>query len=169
MQVQDLRRWHWAIVAVFVGTALGYVYSQMEFGERLPTIGQADFERGIVTPPRQEGRVEHVQVLPPVAGKYKVVAEQWRREEADPRLLNSRGVAYTADTPYKSSPWSRESKTYANVLEYLSTVKRQDAGVTYEYAWYRETWAIFTLWIATSLLLIGGVWPGVVSLMSRGG
>ena len=47
MHVQDLKRWHWVAISIVVGLALSYVWSSVEWDENLPTVGQADFERGL--------------------------------------------------------------------------------------------------------------------------
>ena len=44
-----------------------------------------------------------------------------------------------------------------------------NAGIEFRYAWYRESWAIYLLWTGAALLLIGGVWPSVISLMVGAG
>ena len=51
MHVQDLKRWHWVAISIVVGLALSYVWSSVEWDENLPTVGQADFERGLVVFP----------------------------------------------------------------------------------------------------------------------
>src|SRR5688572_11908888 len=78
MHVQDLKRWHWAVIALVVGLALSYVWSSVEWDENLPTIGQRDFETGLTTPFPREKHLANVTVMPPQEGKYKVVAEQVR-------------------------------------------------------------------------------------------
>ena len=48
MHVQDLKRWHWIAISVVVGLLLSFVWSSVEWDENLPTIGQRDFEAGLV-------------------------------------------------------------------------------------------------------------------------
>jgi hypothetical protein len=168
MQVQDLKRWHWAVAALVVGLALSYVWSSVEWGDTLPTIGQQDFERGLVLKYPQPSHISGVIVLPPEEGKYKVVCEQLRRTK-DPKVMEFRPVAFMADAPYKAGEWRGASETYPNVREFLAKTKQANPTVKYRYAWYRETWAVFMLWTGASMLLIGGVWPSVVSLMTGGG
>src|SRR3954470_13824955 len=168
MHVQDLKRWHWAVIAVVVGLALSYVWSSVEWDENLPTIGQRDFENGLVTKYPQAGHLDNVTVMPPMEGKYKVVAEQVRNTKT-PGVIDLRPVAFMADTPYKAGQWRGEPEEHKNVLDYLKGVKQNNADVKYKYAWYRETWAIYLLWTGAAVLLIGGVWPSIVSLMVGAG
>jgi len=168
MHVQDLKRWHWVVISIIVGLALSYVWSSVEWDENLPTIGQRDFESGLVTKFPQAGHLDNVTVMPPQEGKYKVVAEQVRNTKT-PGVIDLRPVAYMADSPYISGKWRGDSDSHPNVLDYLKSAKQTNPEVSYKYAWYRETWAIFLLWTGASVLLIGGVWPSVVSLMVGAG
>jgi hypothetical protein len=168
MHVQDLKRWHWAVIAVVVGLALSYVWSSVEWDENLPTIGQRDFEMGLVTKFPAEKHLDNVVVMPPEEGKYKIVAEQVRNTKTA-GVIDLRPVAYMADTPYKAGQWQNQADEFPNVREYLKKLKENNPDVSYKYAWYRETWAIYTLWLGASILLIGGVWPSVVSLMVGAG
>ena len=170
MHVQDLKRWHWAVIALVVGLALSYVWSSVEWDENLPTIGQRDFEMGLTTPYPREKHLANVTVMPPQEGKYKVVAEQVRNTK-EPGVIDLRPVAYMADTPYRAGAWRNDNEEHANVREFLKTMQQNnpDAGIEYRYAWYRESWAIYVLWTGASLLLIGGVWPSVISLMVGAG
>ena len=168
MHVQDLKRWHWAVIAVVVGLALSYVWSSVEWDENLPTIGQRDFEIGLVTKYPAEKHLGNVVIMPPEEGKYKIVAEQVRNTKTV-GVIEFRPVAYMADTPYKSGMWQNQADEYPNVREYLKKLKESNPDVKFKYAWYRETWAIYLLWMGASILLIGGVWPSVVSLMVGAG
>ena len=95
MHVQDLKRWHWVVIALVVGVALSYVWSSVEWDENLPTIGQRDFEAGLTIKFPQAGHLENVTVMPPEEGKYKVVAEQVRNTKTA-GVVDLRPVAYMA-------------------------------------------------------------------------
>ena len=170
MHVEDLKRWHWILIALGVGLALSWTWSNVEWDENLPTVGQRDFEAGLRAPYPNAGHLVNVTVMPPMEGKYKVVAGQMRNSKT-PRLMDVRPVAYMADTPYKAGQWRGEGDEFKNVREYLATLKRDnpDLDISYRYAWWRETWAIYVLWTGACLLLIGGVWPSVISLMVGAG
>jgi hypothetical protein len=169
MQVQDFKRWHWLVIALGVGLALSYVWSSVEWDENLPTIGQREFEAGLTIAYPTQGHLENVTVMPlGVDGAFKVVAEQVRNTKT-PGVIDLRPVAFRADVPYKAGMWRGEGEEHPNVLEFLKKTKEVTPEVKFRYAWYRETWAIFMLWTGASVLLIGGVWPSVVSLMVGAG
>src|SRR5207249_10712992 len=82
MHVQDLKRWHWALIAIGVGLELSYVWSNVEWDENLPTIGQRDFEAGLLAQYGQPLHLQEVAIMPPTeGGTYKVVAEQLRNTQ----------------------------------------------------------------------------------------
>ena len=170
MHVQDLKRWHWVAISIVVGLALSYVWSSVEWDENLPTIGQRDFESGLVAPFGRERHLMNVTVMPPQEGKYKIIAEQLRATETA-GLMDARPVAYMADTPYKAGAWRNDNEEHPNVRAFLKAMQQNNpnAGIEFRYAWYRETWAIYLLWTGAAVLLIGGVWPSVVSLMVGAG
>lgn len=169
MHVQDLKRWHWAVIAIVVGLSLSYVWSNVEWDENLPTIGQRDFEAGLLIKMPQAGHLENVTVMPPTDhGMYKIVAEQVRNTKT-PGVVDLRPVAFVAETPYKAGMWRGDNESYTNVMEYLGKMKQENAEVSYKFAWYRKPAAIYALWTGASLLLIAGVWPSVVSLMVGAG
>jgi len=167
--IQDLKRWHWVLIAIGVGLALSYVWSSVEWDENLPTIGQRDFEAGLVVKFPQQGHLDNVTVMPPVqGGMYKIVAEQVRNTKT-PGVVDLRPVAFVAESPYKAGQWRGEGESFPNVIEYLKSVKQNEPDVSWKYAWYKQTWAIYALWTGASILLIGGVWPSIVSLMVGAG
>ena len=169
MQVQDLKRWHWLIVALVVGLALSYVWSAFEWEENHPTMSQRDFEAGLTVPYGTQGHLQRVTVMPlGVDGAYKVIAEQMRNTDTRGEMIFT-PRAFRADVPYKAGLWRGEGEEYPNVLEFLKKAKEISPEVKYRYAWYRETWAVFMLCTGASVLLIGGVWPSVVSLMVGAG
>jgi hypothetical protein len=150
---------------VIVGLALSYVWANLEFGDSIPSIGQPDFESGVAAKYPQPGHISKAIVLPPQEGKMKVVCEQLRRTK-DPKVMKFVPVAFMADAPFKSD---RTGQTYATVKEYLASTKLQNAELSFSYAWYRERWAVYVLWTGAAVMLIGVVWPSVVSLMTGGG
>jgi hypothetical protein len=168
MHVQDLKRWHWVLISLFVGLLLSWVWSSVEWDENLPTIGQHDFETGLTGSRQRIGALINIVVMPPMDGKYKVVAEHIRPTQTAGKG-DAMPVAFIADTPYKAGVWRGESEEYPTVMAYLQHAMKDNPELSAKYAWYREKWAIFALWTGASVLLIGGVWPSVVSLMVGAG
>ena len=165
MQLQDLKRWQWMIFAVIVGLALSYVWSNWDCGEQFPTITQPDFERGIVGHYPQLGYVTDVTVLPRTRADVQGVVCAMLSRTNDPKLMKYQPVVLHAPFPYTTL----QGKSFGTVRDYLASVEQQNASVHFHYAWYRERWAVYTLWMAASVLLVGGIFPSVISLMTGGG
>ena len=167
MHIEDMKRWHWALIAVGIGLALSYAWSNVQWADQLPTMAQTDFERGVAAKFPQPGHITNVIVLPSAEKDFQaVVCEQLRRTK-DPKVMEFRPALFRAPAPFKSE---RGGQTYASISAYLGEVKsKANPELSYKYAWYRETWAVYLLWTSASMLLIGGVWPSAVSLMTGGG
>jgi len=168
MHVQDIKRWHWVAISIVVGLLLSWVWSSVEWDESLPTIGQHDFETGLTGSRNRIGALIDITVMPPMDGKFKVVARHIRPTTTAGKG-DARPVVFIADTPYKAGVWRGESEEYPDVREYLKKAKTDNPELSFTYARYREKWAIYALWTGASVLLIGGVWPSVVSLMVGAG
>lgn len=169
MKIPDLSRWHWVGIALAVGLALSCAWSGKQASETLPTISQREFESGLLVPYPQHGHLAHLTILPAVMDKYTVVAEQFR--SVRPGVIHRYRVAFVAEAPYWVGDWQGSAEQYRDVRHYLAAIRRDHPNVPlhYRYAWWRETWAVFLLWTATSLVLIGVVWPSLISLASGGG
>jgi hypothetical protein len=174
MQVQDLKRWHWALIALVVGVALSYAWTNVE-----PTIprslGQATFEDLLVRPPHEgHAWLENLTVYPPEEGVYVVTGEQLTVTSGS-KEGTYKPFAYMAKIPYVpgagrtvagAKPSAPADQT---ILTYLKTTAEQHAHVDYRYAWERKPAAVYAIWTVGSLVVIGGVWPSLVSLLTGGG
>jgi hypothetical protein len=167
MHIEDFKRWHWAVIAIVIGLALSWVWSNVEWGDQLPTMGQPDFERGVVAKYPQPGHIANIVVLPSAEKNVQaVVCEQLRRTK-DPRVMEFRPALFRSPVPFKTE---RDGQSYPTIAAYLNDVKtRNNPDLRFKYAWYRETWAVYLLWTVASVLLIGVVWPSAISLMTGGG
>jgi hypothetical protein len=164
MQIQDVKRWQWAGIALIIGLAFSFAWSNYSWEQQYPTLGPVEFERGLTIPTGRIGHIADIEVLPPIEDKYVVFCTQVRRLPSGGSI--ARPVAVVTNIPYKSLP---SGKSYPNVLAFLQAEQASHPLIHYSFAWYRQTWAIYILCIAGSLLLIGGIWPSVVSLLTGGG
>jgi hypothetical protein len=169
MHIEDIKRWHWIAISIVVGLALSWVWSNFDFQENLPSLGQRDFEAGLMTEYPADRSLMGITVNPPTSeGRYTVIAYQLR-DKGVPGEMSKLKMAFVTDAPYKAGLWRGAEEEYPNVLEYLKQVKSSNPKVAFRFAWWRQPWAIYTLWTGASVLLIGGVWPSVVSLMVGAG
>ncbi len=167
MYVEDMKRWHWMLIAVAVGLGLSYVWSKVELGDSRPTMSQFDFERGVIMQPDNPGYIANIIVLPTTEKNVQAVRCAQLRRTKDPRSLEHCPALFLAPIPFKSA---RDGRSYPTMGAYLDQVKPTGSSrVRFKYAWYRQTWVVYGLWTGASVVLIGLVWPSVVSLMTGGG
>ena len=170
MHIEDIKRWHWAVVGVIVGLAMGYVWTSMSGQGNLPTLGADDFERGLMSAENSDGSLKTITIMPLSSDrKHLVIADVVvDRGVAGKRDLQRRALA--TDVPYRAGAWRGADEQYPNVIEFLKEIKKNNPQTPdFKYAWFRETWAVYSLWTSACVLLIGGVWPSVISLMVGAG
>jgi hypothetical protein len=55
------------------------------------------------------------------------------------------------------------------ILAFLERIQADHPNVKYRYAWEREPWAVYTIWTGGSVLVMGLVWPSLISLAAGRG
>jgi hypothetical protein len=55
------------------------------------------------------------------------------------------------------------------ILAFLERIKADYPNVEYHYAWQREPWAVYTIWTGGSVLVMGLIWPSLISLAAGRG
>src|SRR5688572_30168974 len=160
MHIEDMKRWHWALISIVIGLGLSYVWSKVDLSEPLPTMGQADFERGVVPKYGEPGHVGDITLLPVSEQNVQPVMCAQLRRGREPGVMKFHPALFRATIPFKSL---RDEKTYPTLDAYLKSVRAElNPQLSFRYAWYRQTWATYALWTAASVILIGLVWPTVV-------
>jgi len=193
MPIEDLKRWHWALIGCVVGLVLGFgqVYGGNEPATDLPSMGQQEFEEGLRATPRDGLPVlDNVTVYPGSAGEPDLVTMDLRADwglyarirdaQSGTARANTRQVKYVQHRFYARKPFKPlipvpgaaavPGATYT-VRDYLKDLSKTEAGAAakYRYAWWREPAKRVALWTAGSTLLIGGVWPTVLNLLTGAG
>ena len=192
MPIEDLKRWHWALIGCVVGLVLGFgqVYGGNEPATDLPSIGQQEFEEGLRATPRDGLPVlDNITVYPGSDGEPDLVTTDLRTDwglyarirdaESGTARADARQVKYVqhrfyARKPFKPLipvPGTSASGTTYTVRAYLNDLSKTENGAAakYRYAWWREPAKLVALWTTGSTLLIGGVWPTVLNLLTGAG
>lgn len=181
MNLASLKRWHWVVVALVVGLAHGYLRQGGSSEGRLDRFevlltDAGQFERALVSEVQGRRLFEHVRVYPyrlgPGREVHLVTGRYW---DGQPRNNDGQLQAhwvqacFVAPVPYSTHAVGDAvtSKGYPSVLNYLRDLERT-AGVKYQYAWW--WWMEQPLFISTvtSLVLIGGLWPTIICLLTFG-
>jgi len=167
MHIEDFKRWHWMLIAIVVGLVLAYVLAGVPWGDDLPTLGQIDFERGIVAKFPQPGYITNVVVLPSAQKDVATVVFEQLCRTNDSKKMEFRPATFRTPLPFKSQ---RDGQTYQSIQDFLSNAKaKANPDLAFKYAWYRQRSSVYVLWTFAAVLLIGVVWPSVVSLLTGGG
>lgn len=185
MGLEDLRRWHWAGIGVLVGLAFGSIrtfYGPDSDGNVVYRLNsQRDFELGLTRPPNTVNKISDIVVHPKDdKGRVWITFSRIRmtNERMDPNDPNSprKGLAdhvgFDVAEPYKPvAIQPSATKTDLTVRDYLADVQKQfpDAHIKHRYAWEEVPRNTMLLCAAGGLVLIGGVWPSIVGLLTGGG
>jgi hypothetical protein len=170
MRIEDLKRWHWVVIGIVAGLALGYLYASVE--PQVPrSIGQQTFERDL-TRKLDSGHaiLSNLVVYPPKDGVAVVTGMQLERVRGGGDQWAPKPFSFWVRMPYKpqeNAPGDASATT--TVQEYLAHVASQHDHVTFRYAWWRETTAIYTICVLGAVAVIGGIWPIVINLLVGAG
>ncbi len=183
MRIQDFKRWHWIVISLLVGAALGYSRLQMDPGEsvtRSPSMGTERFEHDVRNRP-DSGRpfLENIVIYP---------VEEIIRNGKPAESINvvefdlvvpaedGTGVAtrYNVKFPFPYKPVGRrgaaiEMGEESGIADYLDRLKENLDHVTYRNAWWVTPRNVYAMCIGGSFVVIGLVWPTLIHLLTGAG
>jgi len=179
--ISNLKRWHWMVIALVIGFIHGeirtaarsgthdrlddyetLITNPLEFESSLvDTIqGRPRFADLVVYPYRSPaGRVAHL-----VTGRYYNGRAEWHDGQQVARWATA---CYVAPAPYRPATPLAGGAELPSVIDYLKSL-HETAGLQYQYATFH--WIADPLFISlcASVLLIGGVWPTLINLLTFG-
>jgi len=196
MRITALRWWHWAVISILVGLAVGYARRQGDddlyrrFGE--PINNQAVFEDALAVRTEQ-GRpafdrvTVHTQTLPDGKGTPRPVQvvsgfyfSGHYDVEGGSNVAHWRPAFFVAPAPFRprmNLARPGDGKTLPAPVKAYRGLKdptvvdflnlvQQTKGHSYRHAWWRE---IGVRWyVLASFVLIGLIWPTLVNLLAFG-
>jgi hypothetical protein len=187
----SLKRWHWMVIALFVGLAVGNIARptsldlRTEYGTALNS--QKDFEIALVK--EAEGRrrfkdivVHHQSAQNPAGGEQRVWIVSGLYCTGMPNPTDGKlywtPAFFVAGEPYRPAtdlPQLAGSSSaavadfqklqYPTILDFLHLLADTRA-VEYRHAWWRSY--SLAVWFIASVLLIGIVWPTAIDLIVFG-
>ncbi len=162
MDLTDLKRWQWAVLGVLGGLAVGYARTQMDPSPNARTLSRERFENELFANPIEGKipRIDDIVVYPPVEGVY-TLNFTWYVPSED-------GKGWTPQ------PWSLTVKgnyagTNENIVDWLARQKKDFPQIHYSYRWYDIAPTAYYIWSGVGLVLVGGVWPSLIGLMTGAG
>jgi hypothetical protein len=180
MQIEDFKRWHWVLISLAIGALLAYARTMLSPDE-VGTgrgISPNEFAQNVARPKTGNGYdwVKQITIYP-TQTIVDPSSEQTRQVNfVVCNLLTPlpngkyqyKPVHFTAEIPFKVGNTKPMSDTYS-VRDYLAEVKDRFPDVQYRYAWWTQPRAQFGIWMGGAVLLIGGLWPSLVSLLIGAG
>jgi len=190
MHFAALLRWHWVVIGVIVGLAIGMVRSAANDGEihgvdvngyGLILPDQQLFENALIQDYNGTRLFSDPVVYPhwttDASGKSSIVyIVSGRYWDGHPQEKNGKMVAewlprcFVSQTPYKPKIGLTDASgkivsEFPTVNEFLTALHGR-YGVSYRYAW----WAAHPVWTSLifCVILIGGIWPTVINLLTWG-
>ncbi len=185
MRVEDLKRWHWVLIAILVGAAMSYIRlgtvdamgegrssSLWQFEQKLrqpPVKGHAWLRNIVVYPPLQSG----ISQMGRDGKPHFPIKRRVTFDLLEP-LRDGSGMAYRSYQLYVDDPYTRPingmrlGEPKGTVLDRLAEAKAAN-GVQYRYAWWMVPKWSYVLWIGGCVVAIGGVWPTLLNLLIGAG
>lgn len=164
MSVQSLKRWHWVVVGAIVGLAVAIAKlasgpDGLIGGEGF--ISQAEFERGLRSPPMGDRPVlKDVTVHPSSLIDLLSMQQLKLTPKRDGWVYQN--VKFAAPRPYKPLQGGTES---TSVQDFLAERAKSNPATTWRYAWWDEPKGAIPLWTVSGMIVIGGIWPSLILLM----
>jgi hypothetical protein len=179
MAIADLKQWHWIGIGFVVGAALTVVRVSFPADERagaVRTIGAGRFVQKVRASARDGvPALRGVTVHPPRrmasesgARRANYVTGEILETGADGRS-NYVPFAFYAEIPFRVPGAGAAQSTTYSVLHHLAEASGSGHAIDYRYAWWETPRMITALWGGGSVLLIGGVWPMMLSLLIGAG
>lgn len=174
MHIQDLKRWHWVLIAIPIGLALSYAWTSME--PSVPRhIGQETFEYDLAAAP-VEGHpwLDNLVVHPAREGVTVVTGEQLVLRPNE-KLADYKPFAFNALSPYQPlAPLRRGAAPppvdpNETVLTYLKKNAASHPQLRYRYAWEQQPAVVYAIWTGGAIALIGVVWPMLLGMLVGAG
>ncbi len=166
MNLQTLRRWHWMMIGLVAGLAVGAGRILSAADER---IGGAGFVNQSV--------FENDLRVPPLAGKPYVKGIVLHRAQTfanldivsfwgmDPATGEYRQFRLVAPRPYRPLAARIVPAANYNVAEFLRDAAATNPAIAFQNAWWDAPAIAICLWALLGAVVIGGIWPTVLDLI----
>ncbi|HVT90844.1 MAG TPA: hypothetical protein VHD56_18465 [Tepidisphaeraceae bacterium] len=178
MGIENLNRFHWALLGVLLGVALGYSWSSnSDDVEGMVSSDQVSFERDVTQKDAASG-------LPLIKGVIIHPAEFSQADNCDVNLVTYKRLGrdlksgkygwidkrIIAKIPFVPQLRGRMSPTPdLTVSKYLAELAKTNPNVSYNDGWWLIPKNAAIIGGSAGLVLIGGIWPTLLGLMTGAG
>jgi hypothetical protein len=186
MRAEDLSRGHWLVLAILVGTAIGWLESNTGEVNANQTHSRLDFENTLVRPPvtdkqgRQYPWIKAVTIYPAMETGFQVRTPQGKSRARKSIVsfqalapVPSKGWTYKSGTILANDPYEPVRNPSATpgrpFQDYIKGLAADHPWIQYRYAWWREARWCYALWLGGCVVAIGIIWPSVLNRLVRAG
>jgi hypothetical protein len=179
MEIQDFKRWHWIVISLVIGAALAYARSMIAPDEQPSGRGvtPVEFVQKLTQktdkgyPLVQDVVIYPAQTAPDSSGQSRevnfVVCSFLKPTKPGKGFYDP--MHFTAEVPFKVGNMVEPKSEKYSVRDYMAEMQQQFPEVKVRYAWWAQKPAQFGIWMGGTLVLIGGIWPMLISLMVGAG
>ncbi len=177
MRFEDLRRWHWIVIGLMVGLAMGYLHADVEPPANHRSMKQSKFEQEIARRPVSGyPMIRNVIIYPAVptgvesANRLVPSWIAWMRfQYREPTPSKENPNAWTYQTWWCESDASATKEARPAVLARLDELAKDRPHMQYRYCWWSRPAASYAVWAVGSVGMIGGIWPSLVNMLVGAG
>ena len=185
MQIEDFKRWHWALLGLIAGLIFSYTWQDHDvMGDKsyeMAEIKQVVFERDALSTSSQSGKaiLQDVKIEPTIHDYMNrpVAIVVGKRLRLNPKDGQEYLVPfyYYAPIPYRPrmieaskmpAPPAGQDPT---VLNFLAAAHDTNKLLKYRYAWELQSHWFTALWAIGGVVVVGGIWPSVLQILLGAG
>lgn len=171
MAVQRWRWWQWLFLSLLVGALLGFAFTRFDVDDTsIATRDLGFFIRHLnLRTDNNESVVDGIRISPPVLdvrGKAMQNVTFWVRRKHKETGRWERVEQYQVHVPQPVFA-ANVAKNYPTIQDYLAERAKEFPSLDYRYNRYLEPWALWTLCIGGSVVVIGIIFPLLIRLMVK--
>jgi hypothetical protein len=174
MGLDNLKRWHWALIGIVVGLLIAFAHNGVEPNYPVSiSVGAFDQELGANDLPGDRPRLIDIVLHPPsnaadsayhksvqiVTFRHAVYDEKRRGWVYKPAALK-------IELPFTPAAGGDYGGSFEN---YMKAMASDNGNVKYRVAWWEVPKTQYELWVIGCLLVIGGAWPTILNLLVGAG
>jgi len=169
MGIEDLKRWHWALIGIVLGAVLGGARLMLPPDE----VDSADTRISAETFVYGLGQSTGGQANLPLFRKIKVYPTQNELDYVTAEQLmpipGTRKYQYKAISFHGTRPFRAGGASTPSVRDFIERAQKRHSEISYTYAWWADPKFVWITWIGGGVLIIGGIWPTLLNFMIGAG
>lgn len=168
MGIENLKRWHWAVIGILVGVALGYVWTVNQPETELYSMGTDVFLQRLYQKTDQGDPVLTNIRIGVIEKDYLGRAVQKvKLDELRENKTTKKWEKFMSYNLFAQVPFDRASANKSNTIkDFLDVRKKDNPKLDYGDKALGSPGKTCAIFGAGGLVLIGGVWPSVIGLMT---